>query len=126
MQHVLSEGRKSLLKKYPSFVLTSTDINWYEVHKDLTKFTIKIRHLADLDQQQEQVNRQINGNERTISKNNFPPGKSPPKVNLYQQLYRSKPSRNNSVEYLLRILKKNFLTLITFKKLGTNSIKKKK
>ena len=64
---VLSEEQKSLLKKGPSFVLTPTDINWYEVDKGFTKFTNKIRRLADLDQQQEQVNPQVNSNERTIN-----------------------------------------------------------
>ena len=43
---VLSEEQKSLLKKGPSFVPTPTDINWYEVRQDFTKFTNKIRHLA--------------------------------------------------------------------------------
>ena len=49
---VLSKEQKSLLKKGPSFVPTSTDTNCYEVRKDFIKFTNKIRHLADLDQQQ--------------------------------------------------------------------------
>ena len=52
---VLPEEQKSILKKGPSFVPTPTDINWYEVCKGFTKFTNKIRHLADFDQQQEQV-----------------------------------------------------------------------
>ena len=46
---VLSKEQKSLLKKGPSFVPSPTDINWYEVRKDFTKFNNKIRHLADLD-----------------------------------------------------------------------------
>ena len=119
---VISEEQKSLLKKGPSFVPTPAEINWYEVRKDFTKFTNKNRHLADLDKQQEQVLPQVNSNESTINENNFPPGKPPPKINSYQH-YRSKPSRNNSVELLLRVLKKNFLTPITLKKFETTSIK---
>ena len=64
---VLSEKQKSLLKKGPSFVPTPTDINWYEVRKDFTKFTNKIRRLADLDQQQEQVHPQVKSNEPTTN-----------------------------------------------------------
>ena len=105
---VLSEEQKSLLKKGPSFVPTPADINWYEVRKDFTKFTKKIRHLADLDQQQEQVHPQVKSNEPTTNENNFPPGKPPAKTNPYQRLYRSKPSANNSVElFLKRIEKEN-------------------
>ena len=68
---MLPEEQKSLLKKGPSFVQTPTDINWYEVCKGFTKFTNKIRDLADFDQQQEQVHPQVNSNEPTINENNF-------------------------------------------------------
>ena len=95
---ILSEVQKSLLIKGPSFVTTPADINCYEVRIDFTKFTYKTRHLADLDQQQEQVHPQVNSNEPIINENNFPPGKPPPKANPYQQLYRSKPSTSNSIE----------------------------
>ena len=78
---VLSKEQKSLLIKGPSFVPTPADINWYEVRIDFTKFTYKIRHLADLDQQQEPVYPQVNSNEPTINENNFSPGKPPPKAN---------------------------------------------
>ena len=124
---VLSEEQKSLLKKGTSFVPTPTDINWYEVRKGFTKFTNKTRHIADLDQQQEQVHTQVNINEPTVSKNNFPPGKPPLKINPYQQLCRSKPSTNNSVELFIKSIEKvkNFLTLIILKQLETTSIKKK-
>ena len=37
----------------------------------------------------------------TINENNFPPGKPPPKINAYQQLYRSKPSTNNSFKLFI-------------------------
>ena len=40
---VLSEDQKTLLKKGPSFVPTPTDINWYNVRKDFTKFINKTR-----------------------------------------------------------------------------------
>ena len=123
---VLSEKRKSLPKKGPSFAPTSTDINWYEVCKDFTKFTNKFRHLADLDRQQEQVQPQVNSNEPTINENNFPPGKLHPKINPYQQLYRSKPSTNNSVELFIKSIKKNFLTPIKLKKTRSNLNKDEK
>ena len=80
---VLSEEQKSLLKKGPSFVPTPTDINWYKVCKDFTKFTNKFRYLANLDQQRKQVQPQVKSNEPTTNENNFPPSKSPAKGNPY-------------------------------------------
>ena len=94
--------------------------------KTLQKFTNKIRHIADLDQQQEQVHPQVNHNEPTINENNFPPGKPPPKINPYQQLYRSKPSTNNSVELFIKSTEKELFNPNNIKKkLETTSIKKK-
>ena len=55
---VLSEDQKSLLKKGPSFILIPTDINWYDVHKDFTKFINKIRHLTDISDQPVQQQKQ--------------------------------------------------------------------
>ena len=75
---VLFEEEKSLLNKSPCFEPIPTDINWYEVCKDFTKFINKIIYLADLDQQQEQIHPQVNSNEPTINENNIPPDKSPP------------------------------------------------
>ena len=40
----LSESRKSLLQKGPSFVPTPSDINWYEVRKDFDKFVSQLRY----------------------------------------------------------------------------------
>ena len=100
------KSKNHYFKKGPSFVPTPTDINWYEVRKDFTKFTNKIRHLADLDQQQKQVHPQVKSTEPTTNENNFPPGKPPPKANPYQQLYRSKPSTNNSVELFIKSIEK--------------------
>ena len=71
-----------------------------------TKFTNKIRHPADLDQQQQQVHLQVKSNEPTTKKNNFPPGKPPPKAKPFQQLYRSKLSTNNSLELFIKIIEK--------------------
>ena len=88
--------------KDSSFVPTPTDINWHKVRKDFTKFTNKIRHLADLNQQQEQVHPQVNSKEPTIKENNFQPGKTRPKVNPYQQLDRPKPSKKNNVEVFIK------------------------
>ena len=59
-----------------------------------------------LGQQQEQVLPQVKSNEPTGNKNNFPPGKRTPKANPYQQHYRSKPSRNNSVELFVKSIEK--------------------
>ena len=123
---VLSEEQKSLLKKDPSFVPTPTDINWYEVRKDFTKFTNKIRYIADLDQQQEQVHPQVNSNEPTINENNFPPGKPPPKINSYQQLYRSKPSTNNNVKLFIKSIEKELFDPNNIKKTRNNLNKEEK
>ena len=123
---VLSEEQKSLLKKGPSFVPTPTDINWYEVRKDFTKFTNKIRHLADLDQQQEQVHPQVKSNEPTTNENNFPPGKPPAKANPYQQLYRSKPSTNNSVELFIKSIVKELFKPRNVRKIRNNLNKEEK
>ena len=103
------KSKNHYFKKGPSFVPTPTDINWYEVRKDFTKFTNKIRHLADLDQQQKQVHPQVKSTEPTTNENNFPPGKPPPKANPYQQLYRSKPSTNNSVKLFIKSIEKELL-----------------
>ena len=123
---VLSEEQKSLLKKGPSFVPTPTDINWYEVHKDFTKFTNKIRHIADLDQQQAQVHPKVNSNEPTVNKNNFPPGKLPPGINPYQQLYRSKPSTDNGVELFMKSTEKELFNSDNIKKTRNNFNKEEK
>ena len=123
---VLSEEQKSLLKKGPSFIPTPTDIKWHEVRKDFTKFTNKIRHIADLDQQQEQVHPQVNHNEATITENNFPSGKPPPKINPYQQLYRSKPSTNNSVELFIQSIEKELFNPNNIKKTRNNLNKEEK
>ena len=78
---VLSDKQKSVLKKGHSFVTTPKDINWCKICKVFPKLTNKIRHLVDLDQQQEQGQSQVNSNEPIINAKNFPPGKPPPKVN---------------------------------------------
>ena len=123
---ILSEEQKSLLKKGPSFVPTPTDINWYEVRKDFTKFTNKIRHLADLDQQQEQVHPQVKSNKPTTNENNFPPGKPPAKANPYQQLYRSKPSTNNSVELFIKSIEKELFHPNNIRNIRNNLNKEEK
>ena len=123
---VLSEEQKSLLKNGPSFVPTPTDINWYEVRKDFTKFTNKIRHHAGLDQQQEKVHPQVNSNEPTINENKLAPGKPPPKSNPYEQLYRSKPSTNNSVELFIKSIEKELFNLNNIRKTRDNLSKEEK
>ena len=55
---VLSEDQKTFLKKGPSFIPTPTDINWYDVRKDFTKFINKIRHFADVSDQPVQQQQQ--------------------------------------------------------------------
>ena len=86
----------------------------------------KIRHLADLDQQQEQVDPQVNIDEPTINENNFPPGKPPPKINPYQQLYKSKPSTNNSVELFIKSIQKELFNPNNIKKTQNNLNKEEK
>ena len=51
---VLSEDQKTLLKKGPSL----TDINWYDVRRDFTKFINIIRHFADVSDQLVQQQKQ--------------------------------------------------------------------
>ena len=81
---VLSEDQKTLLKKGPSFIPTPTNINWYDVRKDFTKFINKIRHFADVSDQpvqQQKQQQQLESNPENIvstSINALPPGKSPP------------------------------------------------
>ena len=89
---VLSEDQKTLLKKGPSFIPTPTDINWYDVRKDFTKFINKIRHFADVSDQPVQQPKQqqqlevIPGNIISTSINVFPPGKPGPVSSDSKQL----------------------------------------
>ena len=48
---VLSEDQKTLLKNRPSFIPTPTNINWYSVRKDFTRFINKMRPFADVSDQ---------------------------------------------------------------------------
>ena len=123
---VLSEEQKPLLNKGPSFVRTPTDNNWYEVRKDFIKFTNIIRHFADLDQQQEEVNPQVKSNKPITKGNNLPPGKPPPISNPYQQLYRSKPSTNNSVELFVKSTETDLLHPNNISKIRNNLNKEEK
>ena len=123
---LVSEEQKSLLKKGPSFVPVPTDINWYDIRKDFTKFTNKVRHHADLDQQQEQVHPQFKSTEPTTNENNFPPGKPPPKANPYQQLHRSKPSTNNSEELFIKSTEKELFNPNNIRNIRNNLNKEEK
>ena len=49
----MSEEQKSLLAKGPSFVPTPSDMNWYEVCKDITKIVNKVRQHVEARQQQQ-------------------------------------------------------------------------
>ena len=84
--------------------------------KTLQNSPTKLDILADLDQQQEPVHPQVKSNEPTTNENNFPPGKPPAKANPYQQLYRSKPSTNNSIELFIKSIEKNFFNPIILEK----------
>ena len=134
LKTILFKEQKSLLKKGPSIVPTPTMITWYEIRKDFTKSTNKIRLLTDLVQQQEfadlvqqqhQVHPQVNSNEPTIDENNVPLDKRPPMLNPYQQLYRFKRSTNNSVKLFIKSTEKELFNPIILNKLKTTSIKKK-
>ena len=102
---------KYLLAKCPSFVPTPSDINWCEVRKDFTKFTNKVRQHAEgrQQQQQQQSNPQVNSEDLLIDESNFPLDKPPLKTNLYQQLYRSKPNKNNSLELFIDNIEKQLV-----------------
>ena len=110
-------------------------INWYEIRKDFTKSTNKIRLLTDLVQQQEftdlvqqqhQVHPQVNSNEPTSDENNFPPDKRPPMLNPYQQLYRFKRTTNNSVKLFIKSTEKELFNPNNIKQIQNNLNKKRK
>ena len=104
---VLSEDQKTLLKKGPSLISTPTDINWYNVRKDSTKFINKIRHFAyvsDQTVQQRKQQQRLEVNPENIvstSINVFSPGKPPPVSSDSKQLYKSKQSNNSSLELFI-------------------------
>ena len=111
---------KFLLAKDPSFAPKSSELNWHNVHKAFTKFINKVRQHAEARQQQQQlqVNPQVKSEDLPLNESKYPHGELPLKANLYQRLYRSKPTKNNSLELLIdNIKKKNFLTQITSEKL---------
>ena len=72
---------------------TPTDISWYDVHKEFTKFINKIRHFVDVtdqpvQQQKQQQQLEVNPkNTVSTSINVFPPGKPPPVSRDSKQLY---------------------------------------
>ena len=121
---VLSEDQKTLLKKGPSFVPTPTDINWYNVRKDFTKFINKTRHFADdIDQPVQQQQQQLEVNPEDIvstSINVFPPGKPPPVCSDSKQLYKSKQSNNNSLELFIDIIEKEIFNPKNIRKTRNN------
>ena len=90
--------------------------------KTFAKFTNKIRHLADSDKQQEPIHPQVKSNEPTTNENKFPPGKANP----YQQLYRSKPSANNSVELFVKSIEKGLFNPSNIRKIRNNLNKEEK
>ena len=61
-----------------------------------------------------------------LTENNFPPGKPPPKVNPYQQLYRPKPSTNNTIELFLKSIEKELFNPNNNKKTRSNLNKEEK
>ena len=118
-----------MLAKRPPFVPTPSDINCYEVRKDFTKFINKVRKHAEGRQQQQQLqtetatNPQVNSEDLPIDEINFPLGKSPLKTNLYQQLYRSRPSKHNSLELFIDSIEKELFNPNNIRK-TRNSLKK--
>ena len=72
---------------------TPTDISWYDVHKEFTKFINKIRHFVDVSDQpvqQQKQQQQLEVNPKSTvstSINVFPPGKPPPVSRDSKQLY---------------------------------------
>ena len=59
----LPESQKLLLRKQPSFVPTSSDINWYEVRRDFDKlvnqFHYRVKHSTKITSSQEIIIRDI-------------------------------------------------------------------
>ena len=53
------------------------------------------------------MNPQVNTEDLSINENNFPLGKLPLKMNLHQQVYRPKLSKNNSLELFIDNIEKN-------------------
>ena len=109
---VLSEDQKTLLKKGPSFIPTPTNINWYDVRKDFTKFINKVRHFAGvsdqpIQQQKQQQQPEVNSeNIVSTSINVFPPGKPPPVSSDSKQLYKSKQNNNSRLELFIDTIEK--------------------
>ena len=129
---VLSEDQKTLLKKGPSFIPTPTDINWYDVRKDFTKFINKIRHFADVSDQpvqQQKQQQQLEGNPENIvstSLNKFPPSKPPPVSGDSKQLYKSKQSNNSSLELFIDTIEKEIFNPKNIRKTRNNLKKDEK
>ena len=121
---VLSEDQKTLLKKGPSFVPTPTDMNWYNVRKDFTKFINKTRHFADdIDQPVQQQQQQLEVNPEDIvstSINVFPPGKPPPVSSDSKQLCKSKQCNNNSLELFKDTIKEEIFNPKNIRKTRNN------
>ena len=129
---VLSEDQKTFLKKGPSFIPISTDINWYDVRKDFTKFNNKIRHFAhvsDQPVQQQKQQQQLEVNPENIvstSINVFPPGKPSPVSSDSKQLYKSKKSNNSSLELFIDSIEKEIFNPKNIRKTRNNLNKDEK
>ena len=120
------------MKKGPSFIPTLTDINWYDVRKDFTKFMKKIRHFADVsdqpvEQQKQQQQLEVNHESNvSTSINVFPSGKPSPVSGNSKQLYKSKQSNNSSLELFIDTTNKEIFNSKNLRKTFNNLNKDEK
>ena len=120
------------MKKGPLFIPKSTDINWYDVRKDFTKFINKIRHFADVSDQpvqQQKQQQQLEVNPQNIvsaSINVFPPGKPPPVSSDSKQLYKSMQSNNSSLQLFIDTIEKEIFNPKNIRKTRNNLNKDEK
>ena len=95
----LSVGKKSLLRKGPSFVPNPTDINWQNLKRDFDNFINKLHHHASETTTEVPASNNKHLGSRMISQcGNPPPSKSRSHVN-----YRKDETNINSLENFIEL-----------------------
>ena len=112
----LTTAQKSLLKKGPSFVPTSSNVNWLTLWKDFGKFDNQLKYqLKHTNQQSSTLRNELQPyhsskdadvlEPNTNTHEQLPP--PPPKeVDNNTPMYRSKETYNRSLEIFIRKVKK--------------------